>query len=112
MSDSYIGLDQQYDLYLEVIPANLWCQINTDLAGLSIESLEDIEPAEESSELNDDVSQKWWLSIVWDLGNLWLSHKWLVSNLVCDKHPVMLRNRNAITSFLSIESAAYKVFYS
>lgn len=59
MSDSYIGLDQQYDIYLEVIPADLRCQINTDLAGLSIESLEDIEPAEEGSELNDDVSQKW-----------------------------------------------------
>lgn len=57
MSDSYLGLDQQYDLYLDVIPSNLKCQINTDLAGLSIESLDSIGPHEETG--NEDVSQKW-----------------------------------------------------
>lgn len=59
MSDCYLGLDQQYDIYLEVIPSNLKCQINTDLAGLSIESLDSIEPQEESAQLQEDVSQKW-----------------------------------------------------
>lgn len=57
MSDSYLGLDQQYDVYLDVIPANFKCQMNTDLAGLSIESIDSIEPYEETA--NEDVSQKW-----------------------------------------------------
>ena len=33
MSDSYIGLDQQYDIYLDVIPANIEAQVNTELVG-------------------------------------------------------------------------------
>lgn len=57
MSDSYLGLDQQYDIYLEVIPANFKCQMNTDLAGLSIESLDSLEPHEEAG--NEDVSEQW-----------------------------------------------------
>lgn len=59
MSDSYLGLDQQYDIHLEVIPANLKCQINTDLSGLSVESLDDLEPQSKRDHLSDDVSQKW-----------------------------------------------------
>ena len=31
MNDSYIGLDQQYDLYLDVIEADLASQINTEI---------------------------------------------------------------------------------
>ena len=31
ISDSYIGLDQQYDLHFEVIEADLACQINTEV---------------------------------------------------------------------------------
>ena len=30
MSDAYLGLDQQYEIYLEVIEADLSTQINTD----------------------------------------------------------------------------------
>lgn len=33
MSDSYLGLDQQYDICLDVLPANLETQVNTELAG-------------------------------------------------------------------------------
>lgn len=33
MSDSYIGLDQQYDICLDVIPANIEAQVNTELVG-------------------------------------------------------------------------------
>ena len=30
MSDCYLGLDQQYDIHLEVVDADLSAQINTD----------------------------------------------------------------------------------
>ena len=30
MSDAYLGLDQQYEIYLEVVEADLSAQINTD----------------------------------------------------------------------------------
>lgn len=33
MSDSYLGLDQQYDICLDVIPASIESQVNTELAG-------------------------------------------------------------------------------
>lgn len=33
MSDSYIGLDQQYDICLDVIPSNIEAQVNTELVG-------------------------------------------------------------------------------
>ena len=33
MSDSYLGLDQQYDLCLEVIPSSIEAQVNTELVG-------------------------------------------------------------------------------
>lgn len=29
MSDSYLGLDQQYDIHLNVIPASTAAQVNT-----------------------------------------------------------------------------------
>nr|XP_022293850.1 activating signal cointegrator 1 complex subunit 3-like [Crassostrea virginica] len=32
MSDSYLGLDQQYDICLEVIPASIETQVNTEIA--------------------------------------------------------------------------------
>lgn len=31
MSDSYLGLDQQYDLHLEVTEASISAQVNTEL---------------------------------------------------------------------------------
>lgn len=34
MSDCYLGLDQQYDICLDVMPANVETQVNTELAGL------------------------------------------------------------------------------
>lgn len=33
MSDSYLGLDQQYDICLDVIPASIESQVNTELVG-------------------------------------------------------------------------------
>lgn len=39
MSDSYLGLDQQYEIHLNVIPASIAAQVNTEVsdsvAGLS-----------------------------------------------------------------------------
>ncbi|KAG8582318.1 hypothetical protein GDO81_008009 [Engystomops pustulosus] len=32
MSDSYLGMDQQYDLYLNIIPASVSAQVNTEVA--------------------------------------------------------------------------------
>jgi len=34
MSDCYLGLDQQYDLRLNIIPASLKAQVNTELEDL------------------------------------------------------------------------------
>lgn len=31
MSDSYLGLDQQYDLHLNVTPASIAAQVNTEV---------------------------------------------------------------------------------
>ena len=31
LSDSYIGLDQQYDICLDVIPASIEAQVNSEL---------------------------------------------------------------------------------
>ena len=31
MSDAYLGLDQQYDLHLDVIPSSIESQVNTEL---------------------------------------------------------------------------------
>jgi hypothetical protein len=31
MSDCYLGLDQQYDLQLDIIPVSLEAQVNTEL---------------------------------------------------------------------------------
>ncbi|XP_077870570.1 activating signal cointegrator 1 complex subunit 3-like [Saccoglossus kowalevskii] len=31
MSDSYLGLDQQYDVYLDVIEADIMAQVNTEV---------------------------------------------------------------------------------
>ncbi len=33
MSDSYLGLDQQFDVCLDVMPASLEAQVNTELTG-------------------------------------------------------------------------------
>ena len=33
MSDAYLGLDQQYDICLDVIPASIESQVNTELQG-------------------------------------------------------------------------------
>lgn len=30
MSDSYMGLDQQYEIHLEIIPASFEAQVNTE----------------------------------------------------------------------------------
>lgn len=32
LSDSYLGLDQQYDLHLNVIPASISAQVNTEVS--------------------------------------------------------------------------------
>ncbi|XP_066464224.1 activating signal cointegrator 1 complex subunit 3 isoform X1 [Eleutherodactylus coqui] len=32
MSDSYMGMDQQYDLYLDIIPASVSAQVNTEVS--------------------------------------------------------------------------------
>ncbi|KAM3931944.1 activating signal cointegrator 1 complex subunit 3 [Leptodactylus fuscus] len=32
MSDSYLGMDQQYDLYLNIIPASISAQVNTEVS--------------------------------------------------------------------------------
>lgn len=32
MSDSYLGLDQQYDMHLNVIPASIAAQVNSEVA--------------------------------------------------------------------------------
>jgi activating signal cointegrator complex subunit 3 len=37
MSDSYLGLDQQMDVRLEVIPASIEAQVNTELADLDFD---------------------------------------------------------------------------
>lgn len=44
MSDSYLGLDQQYDLPLEIIPASLEAQVNSELV---------------ISEADEEVLTKW-----------------------------------------------------
>ncbi len=44
MSDSYLGLDQQYDLCLDVIPASIEAQVNTEL----LSDLEDLDLEEEA----------------------------------------------------------------
>jgi activating signal cointegrator complex subunit 3 len=33
ISDSYLGLDQQYDICLDVVPASIEAQVNTELKG-------------------------------------------------------------------------------
>ncbi|OCT80431.1 activating signal cointegrator 1 complex subunit 3 [Xenopus laevis] len=33
MSDSYLGMDQQYDLYLNVVPASISAQVNSEVTG-------------------------------------------------------------------------------
>lgn len=32
MSDSYLGLDQQYDIHLNVTPASIAAQVNTEVS--------------------------------------------------------------------------------
>lgn len=32
MSDSYLGMDQQYDIYLNIIPASVSAQVNTEVS--------------------------------------------------------------------------------
>ncbi|XP_038655200.1 activating signal cointegrator 1 complex subunit 3 isoform X1 [Scyliorhinus canicula] len=32
MNDSYLGMDQQYDIYLDVIPASIYAQVNTEIS--------------------------------------------------------------------------------
>lgn len=32
MSDSYLGLDQQYDIHLNVIPASVSAQVNNEIS--------------------------------------------------------------------------------
>lgn len=39
MSDSYLGLDQQYDLYFEVTKSSIETQVNTELK----DELEDLD---------------------------------------------------------------------
>ncbi|XP_063773108.1 activating signal cointegrator 1 complex subunit 3 isoform X1 [Pseudophryne corroboree] len=34
MSDSYLGMDQQYDIYLNIIPASVSAQVNTEVSAL------------------------------------------------------------------------------
>jgi activating signal cointegrator complex subunit 3 len=43
MSDSYLGLDQQYDLFLNVVPANVSSQLQTELPDLVSDSGEEEE---------------------------------------------------------------------
>ncbi|KAJ9599658.1 hypothetical protein L9F63_026493 [Diploptera punctata] len=45
MSDCYLGLDQQYDLYLDVIPVSLSSQVNTELKDLDFSSCSDDSPS-------------------------------------------------------------------
>ncbi|MEE6475928.1 hypothetical protein FKM82_010900 [Ascaphus truei] len=33
MSDSYLGMDQQYDMYLNIIPASISAQVNSEVSG-------------------------------------------------------------------------------
>lgn len=33
MSDSYLGMDQQYDIYLNTLPTNTSAQVNTEISG-------------------------------------------------------------------------------
>ncbi|KAM8954511.1 activating signal cointegrator 1 complex subunit 3 isoform 1-T1 [Pelodytes ibericus] len=33
MSDSYLGMDQQYDLHLNIVPASISAQVNTEVSG-------------------------------------------------------------------------------
>lgn len=48
MSDSYLGLDQQYDIHLNVTPASISAQVNTEVydsltdLSLSWDTLKDI----------------------------------------------------------------------
>ncbi|PSN49726.1 Activating signal cointegrator 1 complex subunit 3 [Blattella germanica] len=44
MSDCYLGLDQQYNLHLDVVPANLSSQVNTELKDLDFGSSSDTSP--------------------------------------------------------------------
>jgi activating signal cointegrator complex subunit 3 len=39
MSDSYLGLDQQYDICLDIIPASIETQVNTEISN----ELEDLD---------------------------------------------------------------------
>lgn len=32
MSDSYLGIDQQYDIFLNVLPASTSAQVNTEIS--------------------------------------------------------------------------------
>lgn len=32
MSDSYLGLDQQYDIHLNIIPASIAAQVNREIS--------------------------------------------------------------------------------
>ena len=43
MSDAYLGLDQQYDLCLNVIPSNIEAQVNTELEGELADELADLD---------------------------------------------------------------------
>ena len=37
MSDSYLGLDQQYDIGLDVIPASIEAQVNQEMNDLDLD---------------------------------------------------------------------------
>ena len=54
MSDCYLGLDQQYDIRLDVIPASIEAQVNTELMQ-ELGDL-DIDPQEEVTQLTLPVS--------------------------------------------------------
>jgi activating signal cointegrator complex subunit 3 len=47
MSDSYLGLDQQYDVCLDVLPASLETQVNSELAGQEDDIIIDMEVSKE-----------------------------------------------------------------
>ncbi|KAK7108639.1 hypothetical protein V1264_016337 [Littorina saxatilis] len=51
MSDCYLGLDQQYDLCLDVRPASLETQVNTELAGQFDDIIFDDEQTKQNSTL-------------------------------------------------------------
>ena len=48
MSDSYLGLDQQYDIPLEIIPASIEAQVNSEIKDSDLDGLI----------WDDDISQK------------------------------------------------------